>query len=652
MSANEQDKSNRRPREFEIDLEVRYRTLFEQSPDGIVLADVQGNIVEFNEAAHAMLGYTREEFAGLRLSDISTQGPREVRECVDHVLNTGRTDFEATYRTKRGGTKTIQVHSRMMVLSGQTVMHAIWCDVTDRKKTEIELAKSEKFIKDILETVDEGFVVIDREYRILQANKAYLDQVKMSREKVVGRHCYEISHRIHKPCFEMGEECAVRKTFEQGEPRAALHVHHDKDGNSLYVETKSYPLKDPTGKTVTAIEIINNTTEKKQLEEQLRHIQKMEAIGQLAGGIAHDFNNILTAITGYGSLMKMKMAEDDPLRNHLQQMLDAAERAAGLTRGLLAFSRKQEIRPRPVNLNVIIANMEKLLQRIIGEDVEIHVELASGELTVMADCGQIEQVLMNLVANARDAMAESGRLSIQTDTVVLDDEFLKTHGYGKRGTYAQISVTDTGSGMNEKTRERIFEPFFTTKEVGKGTGLGLSIVYGLIKQHNGYIICSSEPGKGTTFTIYMPLSKREVHIQKNFDPHPTFGGAETVLVAEDDAPVRALMKEVLTQYGYMVIEACNGEDAIIQFKKNREKVQLLILDFILPKINGKEVYDEIRKLDPKIKAVFASGYTADFLQQKGIAGENINFVSKPILPADLLNKMRETLDKESHIRTI
>ncbi len=644
---NENNKLNSKPHGRNLEVELRCRALFEQSPEGIVIMEADGNILDFNEAAYTMLGYTREEFAKLRLSDVIQQGPEGVRECLDNLMKADRAGFEVACRTKGGETRHIHVHARMITLSGHAIMHSIWCDITERKRLEEALRKSEKFTSDILETVDEGFIVIDRDYRILSANKAYLDQAKMPGGEVIGKHCYEISHRINKPCYEMGEECSVRNTFAGGEPHSSLHIHLDRDNNPVYVETKSYPVKDPSGNTISAIEIIHNTTEKKKLEEQLRHIQKMEAVGQLAGGIAHDFNNILTAITGYGSLMKMKMAEDDPLRHHLQQMLDASDRATSLTRGLLAFSRKQVIRPKPVDLNKIIGNVEKLLQRIIGEDVEMKVDLTNEDLTIMADCGQIEQILMNLVANARDAMSESGYLTIQTETEVLDGTFVQTHGYGKRGTYALITVTDTGAGMDERTRERIFEPFFTTKEVGKGTGLGLSIVYGLIKQHNGYIICSSEQGKGTTFKIYLPLSKRDPQKNETDDPLPISGGTETILIAEDDAPVRTLMREVVKHYGYTVIEACDGEDAIKTFKANQDRIQLLILDFILPKINGKEVYDEIRRHRPEVKAIFASGYTADFLQQKGIVGENINFVSKPILPKDLLKKMRETLDKDN-----
>jgi signal transduction histidine kinase len=424
-----------------------------------------------------------------------------------------------------------------------------------------------------------------------------------------------------------------------------MHVHQDSENNPSYVEIKSYPLKDAWGNTISAIEIINNVTEKKKLEEQLRHSQKMEAVGQLAGGIAHDFNNILTAIIGYGSLMKMKMDEGDPMRFNLQQILDTSERAASLTRGLLTFSRKQAINLRPVSLNVSIKNVEKLLRRLIGEDIDLQFSLSPEDQIIMADSGQIEQILMNLATNARDAMHKGGRLTISTEHIVFDQEFIRMHGEGKVGMYALISVKDTGSGMDEKTKERIFEPFFTTKDAGKSTGLGLSIVYGIVKRHNGYIICDSEAGKGTTFKIYLPMIKSEIAKAEAAAPLAVPGGAETILIAEDDAAVRTLMKEMLARFGYAVIEAIDGEDAITRFMENRDKVRLLILDVIMPIKNGKEVFEEIRKIRPDVKVIFASGYMPDILHKKGIPEENQNFIAKPLTPTELLRKVRETLDR-------
>jgi PAS domain S-box-containing protein len=615
----------------------------EQASDGIAVVDQQGRYIEVNSRMCDMMGYSRAEFLKLAIKDVLAPEDLAAKPLRFSDLLTGEAVLsERLLRRKDGSTFPVEISAKMIPDGRLCGIHR---DITKRKQVEEALRKSEKFIRDILETVDEGFIVIDRDYRIISANKAYLDQVKMPLEKVIGRHCYEISHRIVECCHKMGDECPVKHTFDTGEPHTALHIHHDGEKNLIYVETKSYPLKDATGYVISAIEIINNTTEKKKLEDQLRHFQKMEAVGQLAGGVAHDFNNILTAITGYGCLMKMKMDEHDPLRNNLQQILDASERAANLTRSLLAFSRKQAISPRPVNLNKIIENVEKLLQRLISEDVEVKVILTNKDLTVMADSSQIEQILMNLVTNASDAMLERGCLTISTGTVVLDHEFVRINGFGKPGPYALFSVTDTGTGMDEKTKRKIFEPFFTTKEAGKGTGLGLSIVYGIVKQHDGYITCYSEPDMGTTFKIYLPMIKRETAKTESAVLHPVSNGTETILVAEDDAAVNKLVKETLEQFGYTVIEAVDGEDAISKFKNNRDKVKLLILDVIMPKKNGKEVYEEIRKDRPDVKVIFSSGYMADILHKKGVLEEDLSFISKPVSPTELLRKVRETLDK-------
>ncbi len=518
-------------------------------------------------------------------------------------------------------------------------------NIAERKNAERSLEKSKAFNVSILETVDEGFIVIDRDYKILSANKAYLSQVKLPLQNVIGKPCYQISHQISRPCHEAGEDCAVRRTFDTGKAHTAVHRHHDTKGGLVIVEIKSYPINDESGKVSSVIEVVNNITEKMNLEAQLCHSQKMEAVGHLAGGVAHDFNNILTAIIGYGSLAKAKMEEDDPARYDLEQILDSADRAVNLTRGLLAFSRKQIISPRLVDVNDIVKNIEKLVVRLIGEDIVPKIILTDKEVAVLADSGQIEQILMNLATNARDAMPEGGTLTIRTEPVVMDDEFVRAHGYGTPGNYALLSVKDSGRGMDQKTKENIFQPFFTTKEVGKGTGLGLSIVYGIVKQHNGYIECDSEPGKGTTFKIYLPVVRRD-HEKTEAAARPAApGGTERILVAEDDVVVRRFMREMLTLHGYTVIEAADGEEAIAKFKEHQGRIQLLLLDVLMPGMSGKEVYDEIRNDGRDVKAIFMSGYTADIIHKKGILDEGLNFISKPVTPIELLKKVRETLDR-------
>lgn len=521
--------------------------------------------------------------------------------------------------------------------------------VVQRALREIEeknkRRKAEELIKSVFETIREGLIVIGPEYKILSANKAYCERVKRPLAEIIGMSCYKVAHHLDRPCFESGIECPVKYTLETGEILTTIHNHYNKEKKPINLEIKSYAMKDASGKIISVIETINDITERTSLENQLRHAQKIKAIGQLAGGIAHDFNNILTAIIGYANILQMRMAEDDPSRRYVEDILASSERARQLTHGLLAFSRRQIINPAPVNINEIVRSVERLLSRIIGEDIELKTVLSPKDVIAMADAGQMEQVIMNLCTNARDAMPDGGVLTIETEIIEMDNEYVKRHGYGKKGKYVLLSVSDTGVGMDEKIRERIFEPFFTTKEVGKGTGLGLAMVYGIVKQHDGYINVYSEPKRGTTFKIYLPLIKAKVKEIKSVEPAPPIGGTETVLVAEDDASLRMLMKEVLEKFGYHVIEAIDGEDAVRKFKESKDKIQLLILDVIMPKKNGKQVYDEIMELRPDAKVIFASGYTANIIQKKGILEEGIDFILKPVSPQELLRKVREALDK-------
>jgi PAS domain S-box-containing protein len=386
--------------------------------------------------------------------------------------------------------------------------------------------------------------------------------------------------------------------------------------------------------------------EKEKLHAQLLQAQKMEAVGQLAGGVAHDFNNILSAMIGYGHLLKMKLKEDDPLRSYADHILSLSDKAANLTKSLLAFSRKQIMDPRPVDLNEIIKRIDHLLTRIIGEDIQLQTMLSENDLVVMADPGQVEQVLMNLAANARDAMPEGGLLTIETEIVFIDSEFIREHGFGKEGPHALISVTDTGAGMDRETSEKIFEPFFTTKEVGKGTGLGLAMAYGIIKQHEGHINVYSEPGIGSTFRIYLPLIEAQVEEIKHEERIPSnLAGTETVLLAEDETAVRELTQHLLEDSGYQVITAKNGQDAINEFMEYKNKIQLLLLDVVMPNKNGREVYEEIKQIKPDIRVLFMSGYPADVIHKQGIIEKGFPYIEKPVSPAKLLKKIREVLDK-------
>ena len=370
----------------------------------------------------------------------------------------------------------------------------------------------------------------------------------------------------------------------------------------------------------------------------------MEAIGQLAGGIAHDFNNILTVILGYSNILLMDSGLARHQRENVEHILSSSEKAAQLTRGLLTFSRKDSMELKTVDLNAVVRRLEKFLIRIIGEDIRLKVNTEGEAIFVNADAGQIEQVLMNLAANARDAMQKGGALEIG---IALQDEAgdPTAQGGGLAGRYACITVSDTGDGMDEGTCKRVFEPFFTTKEEGKGTGLGMAIAYGIIKQHGGVIDVRSAPGLGTTFKIYLPADGNESRAQgKLLAAEAPSGGSETVLVAEDEEKVRNLLDALLSGYGYKVILAENGQAAVELFAAHRESIDLVLLDMIMPGKNGQETLSEIRRFQPDVKAIYLSGYTADFMKNRGVNEEGVELIGKPFQFVELLRKVRDTLD--------
>ncbi|MFZ5997779.1 MAG: PAS domain S-box protein [Nitrospirota bacterium] len=622
------------------DSEEKYRRLFEGAHDSIFIVDHEmKQFIDCNENAAKRLGYSRNELIGRSITAIrSPNEPVTVEHIMQKLREDGNFVYETLHRRKDGSDMVVEVSAQMIEYGDEKVIQAVVRDITERESMEA-------FIRNILQSIGEAFVVISRDYVILMANRAYCDQTKMSLEQVIGRHCYEISHHCDRPCFTTGEVCTVHHTLSTGDSLGAVHTHYDRDGNPLLVETKSYPMRDSSGQITSVIEISIDITEKKKLESQLRHIQKMETIGTLAGGVAHDFNNILTAIIGYGNLA-LTQAKGDPLLYHyIEQILASSEKAAHLTQSLLAFSRKQIIDLKPVNLNSTVKQIEKLLLRVIGEDIELKVTIADRDLMVKADCGQLDQVLINLATNARDAMPDGGILSIEIGAVEIDAAHARTLMLTNPGAYALISVADTGSGMDEETKEKIFEPFFTTKEVGKGTGLGLAIVYGIVKQHDGIITVYSEPGRGSTFRIYLPLAAASAEEIKTTDVPLPKGGTETVLLAEDDHAAREVIKTTLEGAGYTVIETADGGDALAAFERHQGAVNLLLSDVVMPGMNGKELYEQIKKVKPDIRALFISGYTADILNKKGVLEPGINFISKPVSPHDLLRKIREVLDR-------
>ena len=418
--------------------------------------------------------------------------------------------------------------------------------------------------------------------------------------------------------------------------------------NGKWLFFTAAPLRNQSGNITGAIQTFQDITNRRSAEEQLRQAQKMEAIGTLAGGVAHDFNNILTTIIGNASLALMEVEKDGPLREEIAEIKMAGERAATLTRQLLAFSRKQIVQPKILDFNELLTDIEKMIDRLIGEDVELLTVPEPALWQVELDPGQMEQIIMNLAINARDAMPMGGKLAIETANMDLDESYFHERGIQeeKPGAYVVISVSDTGSGMDKETQERIFEPFYTTKELGKGTGLGLPTIYGIVKQNNGFIWVYSEPGQGSTFKVYFPRVKGDAEAkEKKQVPSSKVGGSETVLVVEDDDSLRNFVEKSLQSHGYRVLVAENGEDALRVGKEHEGPIDLMVTDVVIPKMGGKEVAERLQPLYPHMKVIYMSGYTDNAIAHHGVLAPGLNFIEKPFSPEDLARKVRKVLDQ-------
>jgi PAS domain S-box-containing protein len=544
--------------------------------------------------------------------------------------------------------------------------------VVERRQAETAIQDQMKFLRTLLDTIPNPIFYTDVHGRYAGCNSAYEIFFGQTKAEITGQSAIDlyIADIVHNTdtIETQGEGIPAIRTNE------AVLRHADGTNRNVLFSRASYA--DVEGKPAGMVGVVLDITELKKAEEeklrletQLFQSQKIEALGQLAGGIAHEFNNILTAILGYAHLLRKNMPEGDPLRFFVDNTIASSERAARLIRDIFAFGRKQKIDPTLLNLNDVLRKSESLLAMMTGEDIELSLSLNDSPLWVLADGGLISQVLMNLAANSRDAMPTGGKLSISTCLVTMEKQFLHAHGAAQAGTYGMISVNDTGIGMDPKTRERMFEPFFTTKEVGKGTGLGLSIVYGIIKQHNGCIDAESEFARGTVFRIYLPIvdGAENTAFPEAMQPAPTIesisisldptrlsvqeetfpSGTEMLLVAEDNDTVRVLTRNLLQENGYTVIEAIHGEEAIRKFMEHADTIRLLLLDVIMPRKNGWEVYDTIRKIRPDVRVIFMSGYTADVFAQRLIPEEGMNLMNKPIPPGDLLRAVRQELDRKA-----
>ncbi len=518
-------------------------------------------------------------------------------------------------------------------------------EIDERLMAENILREERDRVQKYLDVAKVIFVVINEYQEVILINKKGCEILGYSEEEIIGKNWFD-------QFLPPDKGPSIKNIYVQLMEGRVKPVEYfesavlTKEGDERMIAWHSTALTDNKGNITGTLSSGEDITEKRHLETQLNQAQKMEAVGRLAGGIAHDFNNILTAIVGYAEIIRMKMGKEDPLYSRIESVLASCNKASNLTKGLLAFSRKQAIEPDVVDLNEIVLGIEGILVRVIGEDINMSANLVEGKADIMADRSQIEQVLMNLAVNARDEMPDGGELKIETDIVVVGNEELATTGVRVAGTYVILKVSDTGRGMDETTTGKVFEPFFTTKEVGNGTGLGLSMVYGIVQQHNGSIIVDSELGKGTEFKIYLPMSEQESAADVSEMLSAPVGGNETVLIAEDDDAVRELTEEILTDRGYKVIKSVDGNDAIKKFNENKKIIDIALLDVMMPGKDGKAVYDEIRNINPEIKVLFMSGYDEDLMQRKGIFKEDVSYLIKPVVPSVLLAELRKVLDSK------
>ncbi|MRR07724.1 MAG: PAS domain S-box protein [Deltaproteobacteria bacterium] len=588
--------------------------LLELSRDGLMLLDMDGRVREANESMSRMLGYSRDELRQLHLWDFEAQWSR------DELLHRIRADdlgnllFESVLRRKDGALIDVEVSRTVVDRCGERLLYENFREISEHKQAELAAYEQVHFLQQLLDTIPIPVFYKNSAGRYLNCNKAFERLTALPRDEIIGKTVHDLFPKVLADAYHEAEEAMYHGKGEQIY-ESSIQV---RDGTKRDVIFNKATFSAVNGKISGIVGAAIDITERKKLEAELAHVQKMEAVGQLAGGIAHDFNNILTAIIGFASLVEMKAGGASPLVPHLRQITHAAERGAALTQDLLSFSRKREMDLRPVDLDEVIANARDLMTRMIREDICLTISRSERPLTVLADDSQLTQVLLNLAVNARDAMPQGGRITVATSSFLLEQDYLEFHAFGKPGRYALITFSDTGCGMDEKKRKRIFEPFFTSKETGKGTGLGLSIVYGIVSQLEGFITVSSELGVGTVLRIYLPeFNELPVPEETIRQDTPISGGSETVLLAEDDPVVLELEELLLSEAGYTVITANDGEEAIAIFRERGESIDLLVLDAVMPGKSGLEVIREARDMRPEVSAIIMSGYATEGRLRKG-----------------------------------
>ena len=629
--------------------EARYRALFERSRDALLTLDPRSwRYTTGNPSAIAMFGARDEldllsrepwDYSPERQPD-GRNSAEAARSLSETAMRTGSQYFEWTHRRLSGEAFPTTVMLTRIEVEGRPLLQATVRDETDRKRADAERERLAMAIEQAAEMI----TITDARGDIVYVNPAFEVVTGYTRAEVLGRNPRLLKSGVQDDAFYRN----LWETITDGRTFRSQMVNRKKDGTTYTEEATISPVRDGTGAIASYVAVKRDVTQHLALEAQLLQAQKMEGIGRLAGGVAHDFNNLLTVILSYVELACGSLQEGE-LQAYLQEIRVAGERAASLTRQLLAFSRKQVLQPESLDLNRVVTDMEKMLRRIIGEDIDLVKALAPDLGRVKADPGQIEQVIMNLAVNARDAMQQGGKLTIETANVQLEGDYMALPEGVEPGPYVMLVVTDAGVGMDEPTKTRIFEPFFTTKAVGKGTGLGLSTVFGIVKQSGGSIDVLSEPGKGTTFKVYLPreLSPAVAPAAPKSPRSVRPTGAETILVVEDDEALRRVVKRALDAAGYLVLIASNGEEALLASTRHQGDIHLLLTDVVMPRMGGRVLAKQLLGARPNIKVLYMSGFTDNAIVHHGVLDAATHFLGKPFSAFDLARKVREVLAGDS-----
>lgn len=585
--------------------------------------------------------YTMPQFNGMEALALA----RELDPTLPFVMVTGSINEETAVKCMKAGADDYVLKDRLKRI-GAAVEGALEKKRMreEKERAEDQLREEKEFMEKSLNAQTDTFFVFEPATgKAVRWNKAFSEISGYSDEEIASM---KVPESYYSKEDLKNVIAAIEKILRDGKATFEMSLI-PKDGPKIPTEYSASTLEDKEGNPRYIIVIGRDTTERKQFEAQLFQSQKMEAIGQLAGGVAHDFNNLLTSIIGNTTFISMKLEKNSPMQEYTEEIMKASNSAVSLTRQLLAFSRKQIFQSEVLNLNEVVPNIDKMLHRIIGEDIELKTILQPDLGNVETDSGQIEQIVVNLAVNARDAMPNGGKLTIETVNIQMDETYKRKHITVKPGPYVMIAISDTGTGMGEEISSRVFEPFFTTKEEGKGTGLGLSTVYGIVKQSDGYIWVYSELGKGTTFKIYLPrVDKKTQEITKIQTSVKSLSGTETVLVVEDDRMVRELAIKILQKYGYKVLEAQDGQAAIEIGKQHEGPIDLMLTDVVMPGMSGRILAVEFENLRPKIKVVYMSGYTDNIVVHHGILDREMVFIQKPFTHGALASKVRELLDRK------